>query len=189
MIRFDFTFQIQYEDRVRTAGTAPYPYGMRRSDAATVPPTWRESKCTCSTQSGMLHALIITDPVHQTPSQAPPRAPGRRLLPRPAAGLDRRRARAYLRPPQPSRCPVTRALAHTTFLLAAGSSCNPLSEFRRTWWRPGDFRGAFLLFELCILVSDARSASQSLDGRLLFAAELSMRLVGSGAVGRMEASD
>ena len=137
----------------------------------------------------MLHALI-TDPV-RTKRQARilTLAPGRRLFPRPAAGLDRRRARAHFRPPQPSRFPVTRALAaHTTFL-AAGSSCNPLSEFRRTWWRPGDFRGAFLLFELCGLVPDARSASQSLDGRLLFAAELSMRLVGSGAVGRVEASD
>lgn len=140
----------------------------------------------------MLHALI-TDPVRtkrQGPSQTPNScARQTSICPRPAAGLDRRRARAYFRPPQPSRCPVTRALAaHTTFL-AAGSSCNPLSEFRRTWWRPGDFRGAFLLFELCGLVPDARSASQSLDGRLLFAAELSMRLVGSGAVGRVEASD
>ena len=137
----------------------------------------------------MLHALI-TDPVRtKRQSRILTLAPGRRLFPRPAAGLDRRRARAHFRPHQPSRFPVTRALAaHTTFL-AAGSSCNPLSEFRRTWWRPGDFRGAFLLFELCGLVPDARSASQSLDGRLLFAAELSMRLVGSGAVGRVEASD
>ena len=175
--------------RSRRAGTAPY-YSMACADAAT---EYRTADLTGvevnAVRHRMLHALI-TDPV-RTKRQARilTLAPGRRLFPRPAAGLDRRRARAHFRPPQPSRCPVTRALAaHTTFL-AAGSSCNPLSEFRRTWWRPGDFRGAFLLFELCGLVPDARSASQSLDGRLLFAAELSMRLVGSGAVGRVEASD
>jgi hypothetical protein len=137
----------------------------------------------------MLHALI-TDPV-RTKRQARilTLAPGRRLFPRPAAGLDRRRARAYFRPPQPSRCPVTRALAaHTTFL-AAGSSCNPLSEFRRTWWLQGAIRGASLLFKLSGLVDYERSASQSLDGRQLFVAKLSMNLCGAGAVGRVEASD
>ena len=138
----------------------------------------------------MPYAIACYALIHQTPRPKPGSNSCARQT---SITTTRRWARPTtrpFRPPQPSRFPVTRALAHTTFLLAAGSSCKPLSEFRRTWWRPGDFRGAFLLFELCSLVPDARSASQSLDGRLLFAAELSMRLVGtSGAVGRVEASD
>ena len=101
-------------------------------------------------------------------------------------------AACAFRPPQPSRSPATGARIHINHLPACGGrgSCNPLSEVRRTWWSPGNFRSAPLLFELCSLVPYARSsANQSLDGRLLFAAELLMRLVGSGAVGRVEASD
>jgi hypothetical protein len=51
-------------------------------------------------------------------------------------------------------------------------------------------RGVSLRFELCGPVVDSRLASQPLDRRLLFAAQLPVSLLLAGAVGRgVEASD
>ena len=78
-------------------------------------------------------------------------------------------------------------LACVLVLLAGGG--NPLSEFQRAWWFPGALRGVSLRFELCGPVVDSRLASQPLDRRLLFAAQLPVSLLLAGAVGRVEASD